>query len=238
MRHLLLGTARIERVSGVAMLTALVVGFAVPTGGRAAAGGTVVGVVTTAVPAPSDLRITIDPAICGQTLPDESVVVDRAGHVSGVVATVTGVPALAPADAPIVNDRCRFTPHVSLLRPKGAVRMTSHDEVMHTMHAANAAGKALFNLSLPIPNITLSRPVDKPGAVTLSCSTHTWMRGYVFVTEELSAISGVDGSFRLDGIPAGVREIRIWHETLGAAPVRVTVRDGETTTIAVTLKKL
>lgn len=217
------------------MTAAVLIGA--PAAGTTAAGGTVIGVVTTAVAARPDLRITIDPTVCGATLPDESVVVDRAGRLSGVVATATGVAAPAPAEAVVVNEHCRFLPHVSLLRPKGTVRMASRDQVMHTMHAANTAGKALFNLSLPIPNITLSRPVEKPGAVTVSCSTHTWMRGYLFVTDELSAISGVDGSFRLDGVPAGVREIRFWHEALGAAPIRVDVRDGETTTVAVTLAK-
>lgn len=228
------------RIAGPAWATVLMATAALagtPTASTTALGGTVVGVVTTTVAARPDLRITIDPAVCGETLPDESVVVDAAGRLSGVVATATGVPASAPAEAGLVNERCRFLPHVSLLRPKGTVKMTSRDQVMHTMHASNAAGKALFNLSLPIPNIALSRPVDKPGAVTVSCSTHTWMRGYVFVTEELSAISGVDGTFRLDGVPAGTREIRFWHETLKVAPVRVDVRDGATTTVAVTLTK-
>lgn len=203
--------------------------------GAAASGGTVIGVVTTTLRARPDVRITIDPSICGQTLPDESIAVDSAGRVSGVVATVASVAATAPPEVSLVNEHCRFFPHVALLRPKGTVKMTSRDQVMHTMHASNATGKALFNLSLPIPNIALSRPVDKPGAVTVSCSTHTWMRGYVFVTDELSAISGADGAFRLDGVPAGTREIRFWHEALRAAPVRVEVREGQTTTVAVTL---
>ena len=58
---------------------------------------------------------------------------------------------------------------------------------------------------MPIPNLTISKPIDKPGVVTLSCSTHTWMRGYLFVTDELSAVSAArDGKFQLDNVPAGV----------------------------------
>jgi hypothetical protein len=189
------------------------------------AGGTIVGVVTTAAKAPAPLRVTIDPDVCGQTLPDESIAVDAAGHLAGVVVTVAGVKAPAPSAAPVTNDKCRFGPRVSL------------DPVLHTMHAATADARALFNVSLPIPNMKISRPIDKPGVVTLTCSTHTWMRGYLFVTEELSAISGADGSFKLENVPAGAYEIRIWHEALkAAAPVKVVVKDGETATLNVTMK--
>ena len=86
--------------------------------------------------------------------------------------------------------------------------------------------------------MTLSRPVDKAGVVTLSCSTHTWMRGYLYVSEELSAASGADGRFRLDGVPAGTYTLKVWHEALKVAtPVKVTVRDGETATVDLTLTK-
>ena len=201
------------------------------------AGGTIVGVVTTAAKAPAPLRVTIDPDVCGQTLPDESIAVDAAGHLAGVVVTVAGVKAPAPSAAPVTNDKCRFGPRVSLVRPNGTIAMTSKDPVLHTMHAATADARALFNVSLPIPNMKISRPIDKPGVVTLTCSTHTWMRGYLFVTEELSAISGADGSFKLENVPAGAYEIRIWHEALkAAAPVKVVVKDGETATLNVTMK--
>ena len=126
--------------------------------------------------------------------------VDASGHVAGAVITVAGVKASAPAEAVVVNDGCRFTPHVSILRPKGQVKMSSKDAVMHTVHAEATGGKALFNLSLPIPNAVLSRALDKPGAVTLSCSTHTWMRGYVLVTDELSALTDATGTFRIEGV--------------------------------------
>lgn len=195
----------------------------------APAAGTIVGTVTTKEAERPPLRVTIDPATCGSTLPNESVVRDAAGHLGNVVVIVPGVKAPAPAEIVVSNERCRFVPHVALLRPGGAVKMTSLDPVLHTMHAAGADGRAFFNVSLPIPKMTASRPLDRPGPVTLSCSTHTWMRGYVYVTDELAGVSGSDGRFRLDGVPAGTHELRVWHEALKvAAPVKVTVKDGET----------
>jgi plastocyanin len=205
---------------------------------RVPAGGTIVGVVTTKEPARPALKVTIDPNVCGATLPDESVTVDAAGHVANAVVTVTGVKAAAPAEVALSNEKCRFVPHVAVLKPAGTVKIVSKDPVLHTTHAQmTGGGKFLFNLSLPIPNMTLSRPVDKAGVVQVVCNTHTWMEGWLVVTDELSVTSGADGSFRLDGVPAGPQEIRIWHEELKARLAKVTVKDGETVTVNFVLAK-
>jgi hypothetical protein len=198
--------------------------------------GVITGVITTKVPAPPPLRATIDPEVCGQSLPDESIAVDAAGHLANVVITVAGLKMPAPAEITVTNDRCRFAPRVGLLRPKGAIKMTSRDSVLHTMHASVEGARALFNVSV-LPNITLSKPIDRPGVVQLTCGTHTWMRGYLHVTDELSAVSGPDGSYKLENVPAGSYTLRFWHETLAAKPVSVAVTDGQTATVTVTMAK-
>ena len=206
---------------------------------RAGAGGTITGVVTTREAVPPAIRATIDPAICGQSVPDESVAVGAGGQLSNVAVSVPGVKASQPADVVFANEKCRFVPRVGLMRPGGAVKMLSRDAgTLHTMHAAAADGRAFFNISLPVPNVTLSRPVDRAGLVTLSCSTHTWMRGFIHVTDELSALSDAAGKYRLDGVPAGKYQLKVWHETLKtASPVNVVVKDGETVTVDLVLAK-
>jgi plastocyanin len=199
------------------------------------AAGTITGVVSTKEAAPSPIRVTIDPSVCGQTLPDETILVDAAGHVANAVVMIAGLKGTQPAEVLVANEKCRFAPRVSIMRPGGALKMTSRDPTLHTMHAAPAGGAALFNLSLPIPNMTLTRTIAKPGVVTLSCSTHTWMRGYLHVTDAVAATSGADGKFTLEGVPAGTHELSFWHEALKAPPMKVTVKDGETVTVAVTL---
>jgi len=225
------------RACGAVVLAVSGLVLSATVGGTSAAGGSIVGVVTTREVSPGPIRVTVDPNVCGESIRNDSLVVDAAWHVSGAVISVTGVKQSAPSEAVIVNDGCRFVPHASIVRPKGTIRMSSKDRVMHTVHAAAPGGKALFNLSLPIPNAVLSRPIDKPGVVTLSCSTHTWMRGYLFVTEDVATLTDADGSFRIDGVPAGMRELRFWHDSLKAAPISVTVKDGETTTVNVVLTR-
>jgi hypothetical protein len=198
--------------------------------------GVITGVVTTKAPSRPPLRVTIDPEVCGSAVPDESVAVDAAGHLANAVITVGGVNAPAPAEILLTNEKCRFSPRVALLRPRGAVKMTSHDPVLHTMHAAATDGRAFFNVSLPVPKLTLSRPIDRAGLVRLTCSTHTFMRGFLHVTDELSAVSGADGEFRLEGVPTGPQVLRLWHETLTGAPVKVVVKDGAPTRVTIEFK--
>lgn len=221
------------------LLTVALVGLtAIAAVPQQTATGTIVGTVTTTEPAPKPIRSTIDQSVCGDAVPDESLVVSS-GHVANVVVTVTNVPAgdASPADTLVANDKCRFVPRVSTLRPGGTLRMTSRDPMLHTMRAVGADGHRYFDLSLPVPNAVVTRPLQAAGLVTLTCSTHTWMRGYVNVSTELSAISGGDGTFRLDHVPAGGQQLRIWHETLKALPVAVTVVAGKTATVNVVLAK-
>ncbi len=195
---------------------------------HARAGGSIVGVVMTSAKPPRPLRVTVDPAVCGSTLPDESIVVDDEGHLANAVVTLSGVPGSAPAEAAVANQSCRFVPRVALLRPGGSVHVVSHDDVLHTTRAAAASGRVLFNVGLPVPNLTLSKSIDEAGVVSLSCNTHTWMRGFLFVTDERSAITGADGMFRLDDVPVGTYELRLWHEALHSPPARIIVQDGQT----------
>ena len=230
----------VPRASAIAaLITGGVVVVAATAGDPAARrlrAGRIAGVVTTAEPARPPIRASIDTAICGETLPDESVAVDASGRLGGVVISIPEVKQIAPAETSVLNEKCRFVPRVSILRPGGAVKTTSRDPMIHTMHAAASDGRALFNVSLPLPNLTLSRPVSRTGVVTLSCSTHPWMRGHLHVTESLTVVSAVDGAFALDGVPPGTYALNIWHEALkSAAPVSVTVKDGETANVRINL---
>ena len=228
-----MGVPRTGPAAAVAAASALLFVPAASVHGRAwssgeagGAGGTIVGVVTTNAAAPAPIRATIDPGVCGQTVPNDSIVVDAAGHLANVYVAVPGVKGTPPAETLVANEKCRFSPRVSILRPGGAVKMTSRDPVLHTMHAAAADGRAYFNISIPMPNITLSRPIDRPGVVTLSCSTHTWMRGYLHVADELATLSGADGQFSLQTNnltfrckPLGLNQLR--HTPVAQHPLQL-----------------
>jgi plastocyanin len=194
--------------------------------------GTITGVITTKAAALKAVRVTMDQRVCGNELPDEAVVVDGSGHLANAVITMSGVKSTGnAASSGIMNEKCRFSPRVQIVRPNATITTSSKDPILHTTNASLDGGKSLFNVAVPVPGIKIVKPVSGPGLVRVVCNTHPWMRGYVIVTDELAAISGSDGAFSLPNVPAGTYELRIWHESLKASPQKVTVTPGQTTTI-------
>ncbi len=200
--------------------------------------GSIGGVVTTAATAPRPLRITLDAKVCGNELPDESIVVGAGGVLANAVVTLTGVKPTAPyPDPQVTNDKCRFLPRVQLARPGAPTKTSSHDPLLHTTNAALDGGRTLFNVGLPVPNLVVTRPLAGPGLVRITCNTHTWMRGFIVVTDEMAAVTGADGRFHLANVPPGNYELRVWHETLKGAPMKVTVAAGASSTVKIALAR-
>ena len=60
--------------------------------------------------------------------------------------------------------------------------------------------------------------------IRFKCDVHPWMGAYMGVLDHpFFAVSGADGSFEIDGLPAGDYVIEAWHETLGTQTQSVTV---------------
>jgi Polysaccharide lyase family 4, domain II len=200
--------------------------------------GTVNGLVTTTVAAPRPIRVTIDAKVCGMELPDESVVVGAGGGLANAVVTLKGVKAATPyPDAQITNEKCRFLPRVQLARPGAPAKTSSKDALLHTTNAQQDGGRTLFNVGLPVPGMVVTRALNGAGLVRITCNTHTWMRGYVVVSDDIAAVTGPDGRFQLNGVPAGTYELVVWHEALKGPPTKVTVTAGGTAAVKLTLVK-
>jgi plastocyanin len=199
--------------------------------------GTITGVVTTKAGALPPARVTIDQKVCGNEIADEAIVRDANGRVANAVLTLVGVKTSSHAPAAgVMNEKCRFSPHVQIVRPNATITTTSSDPMLHTTSAQTSAGKVLFNVALPLPGIKITKPVAGTGVLRLHCNTHPWMRGWIVVSDEMAAVSGGDGAFTLANVPAGTFELRVWHEALKGAPQKVTVSAGQTTSVRLNLQ--
>ncbi|MCC7418610.1 MAG: hypothetical protein IT176_15855 [Acidobacteria bacterium] len=178
------------------------------------------------------LETTVDRKVCGDAIPDESLLVSGGGLANAVV-TVAGVKApAAQGGAPmLVNKGCRFVPHVQIAKVGSTLQISSEDETLHTSHGYAADQRSLFNVAIPMPGITISRPIDRPGVIRLTCDTHPWMTAWILATTDRAAVSGAGGEFELTDVPPGTYELRAWHARAQAPPQQVTVTAGAAVSI-------
>lgn len=228
----------VQEIRHAALAAGLGVALIAPQSTRAQTTGAITGVVTTKVaPTARPIRVTIDQRVCGNELPDETIVTDASGGLANAVVTLVGVKTRAGAESPgILNEKCRFAPRVQVVRPNATITTSSSDPILHTTNAQVDGGRPIFNIAVPVPGVKIHKPVRGAGLLRLSCNTHPWMRGWVWVTDELASVTGADGRFVLHDVPAGSHELRIWHESLKGGPQKVTVAAGQTATVHVDLR--
>src|SRR5262249_6294541 len=127
-------------------------------------------------------------------------------------------------------------PHVAAASVGQVLEMHNEDPFLHDAHAL-LGPDTLFNLAI-LKGRTVRRVLDRPGIVLVNCNMrHTWMHGYLFVTDDpYRAVTDDGGRFVLDDVPPGTYTIAVWHEVLGTGRRAVTVPPGGTATVDVTLE--
>lgn len=139
---------------------------------------------------------------------------------------------------------CDIFPRVSIVRktPKGQkeglVAIENHDaDVLHNPHGYNVRGAqriTLFNKPLPskgsVADVTknLKRlKQKKDDHFFLQCDQHNFMEADAkIVWNPYYSITGKDGSFTLDQVPAGKYKVTVWHPYAGTATSEVSVSAG------------
>ncbi len=169
------------------------------------------------------------------TVTDPQVVV-RGGKVANVFVYVKGgLPAGAsytPPGEPVTIDQegCLYKPRVFGTMVGQTIDIKNSDPVLHNIKAVPKENRG-FNISQPRPMVTKRSFNRREVMVPLECNVHGWMQAYVGVLDHpFFATTGEDGTFRIQGLPAGTYEIEAWHEKFGPKTMTVTVGDGETKT--------
>ena len=217
---------QLVRVTGVLLVvSAFVIGV---TAGGGQAPGTITGLVSVDdVPEATILAVDADQAVCGNEVEDRATVVGPSGGVANTVIVVTGAPWVGDPPAPTINNKdCYFEPRVQVAKTRSVVTVTSDDETLHTTHAYDDRARTMFNIAIPIAGLTIDRPLRRPGVVRVECDSHGWMRGWVYVTDYIAAVSGFDGRFEIENVPPGTYDLTIWHERYGGTSRTVTVTAG------------
>jgi plastocyanin len=221
---------RFQGMSGWGLTLGLAMaGLVMPlTAAQSGRPGRITGTVTTTAVQPRAIRVGFDQQVCGAQQPNEAILVGPRGALANAVVTVRGLKARTPVrEVRVVNERCVFVPRVQVIAPGGTMATSSRDAVLHTTVLQTSDGRQVLNLALPSPAVELRRPLTATGTLRVGCSTHQWMRGWIVVTDDLSVVTGTDGTFTLPDLPPGRYEIVVWHEQLRAASQTVTVAAGQ-----------
>ena len=232
--------------SGAGRLACGVVGIALAgwlAGVDAVSAAAIRGVVLNAGPAPDrkQIPINIDQYVCGKSRESEDLVLGpNRGIRWAVVSLQTPPPGVRgePSPAPVQMDQqqCVYIPRVVVVPVGGTVEFLNSDRLLHNLHSLSTENST-FNRTQP-KGRTVPVVFKKPEIVRIDCDLHTWMRAWVVVAEHsYYAVTGANGEFVLDNVPAGKYTLKIWQETLGTVTRDVTVGEQDTTGVTVEMGK-
>ena len=203
--------------------------------------GTIVGKITLAGEAPkmADLDRKSDP-FCAKTKKIEPYVRAAGGNLQDVLVRLpVGAAKGAPAAPAVVSQHeCMYEPFVTGVMTGESVIIKNADKTTHNIHTYDG-DETLFNEAQPPGAPDLNKTVESDGGTVIKfqCDVHKWMQAHVVVTDHpFFAVSGADGSYKIEKVPAGEYELEAWHPYLGVQKVKVDVKKDATAEIAFTFK--
>jgi hypothetical protein len=127
-------------------------------------------------------------------------------------------------------------PHVQVIQ-SGPLDVVNSDPILHNTHGFYGRRTA-FNLALPNQGQTIMTELERPGMVRVECDAHGWMLAWVYVADSpYYAVTAEDGAFTITDIPPGDYNLVAWQEFTGPVETNVTVAAGQTSEVAIEIKK-
>jgi plastocyanin len=193
-----------------------------------AQGGTISGEVKVSgtAPAPKVVKVNKDNEVCGAEKKLVEVAVGAGNGLADAVVAVPGAKGAKPAKKAVLDQKgCEFRPSLLVMAP-GEVDILNSDGVLHNIHTFSTANPAI-NKAQPKFKKTMTEKFDKPEAIKVQCDAHSWMHGWIYVTDTPAATTDDKGSFKIENVPAGKHKVEVWHPVLGKQTKEVEVKAGQ-----------
>jgi plastocyanin len=154
----------------------------------------------------------------------------QARDLADAVVWVEGPKARVRASSATVNMKSKaFVPRVTVVAVGGSVEFPNQDSIFHNVFSVS--GENRFDLQLYKKPKSGSKVFEHPGIVRIYCNIHPQMSGFVLVRDNpYWARVGPDGSFSIEGVPAGSWVLKAWHERSGESAQNLQVPETGATT--------
>lgn len=182
--------------------------------------------------------VTMPTARGARSAKQDSTEHDVGNAIVWLVGVTHGPRDVLPRRVNLVLDDCHLEPRV-MVAPVGAtINMTNRDDMLSQLHFVDhgrgAAPRATIGFTDPGQVVPSEVPLGKPGLVEITDEKHPWVRGFIAVAPHpFVAVTGADGEFAFEGVPAGEYTLVVWHERLGGRVAPVRVQAGVTTAVGV-----
>lgn len=183
-----------------------------------------------------------DSAVCAAAdLPDEGLVIDKETKgIANVFIYLEKAPAKVhpdmkkPKEAEVVFDQknCQFLPHALIVNAEQGVRVKSGDPIPHNTHLGGIYNSDNKTIAANDRAGVLFKVKAEKIPVSVKCDVHSFMTAYWLVLPHgYGTATDTQGNFKIENLPAGKHEFRIWHEKVGFIDRKfaVTVKAGEET---------
>jgi plastocyanin len=201
-------------------------------------GGSISGEVkfTGAAPAPKVVKVNKDNQVCGEEKKIVEVAVGPGGGLAEALVSVTDAKGAKPSKPAVLDQKgCEFHPDVVVMAP-GELKILNSDGVLHNIHTFSTANPPI-NKAQPKFKKEMTEKLEKPELVKVQCDAHSWMHGWIFVTENPTAVTDANGAFKLENVPPGKHKVEVIHPVLGKQTKEVEVKAGQDTKVVFELKK-
>jgi len=198
-------------------------------------GGTITGKVTFSGddPAPKVFAVTKDQETCGTDERKIDFVKVKDGALTDVVVYISKIKEgkAFPDDVStgaVNQEGCAFDPFIQVMKNKEEFTAKNSDAVSHNIHTYEIMGRAkktIFNISQPDKGeITKKVKLKRGTAMKIECDQHDFMHGFAFVAKTpYFALVAEDGTYKIEGVPAGKYTVKAWHGTLKEQKAKVEV---------------
>jgi hypothetical protein len=197
-----------------------------------------------------------DGAVCGKEgVADESLVVDPGTRgIANVFVYMPKAPkdvfpGLKASKEKVVKfdqQGCHFIPHALILRTDQTIAILSGDPILHNTDVV-AVRNSGQNSTISMDRVGTTQwsfPQAERMPIMVKCDIHTWMKAWWLVIDHpYAAISGKDGKFTIEKVPAGTQEFTAWQDandgrwvfgkTRATRVIKVKVEPDKTTSIGV-----